>query len=152
MQCSYAYKKKNSVYIFCSLEGASHGTSNSAISPYLCSYQDFPPNRFGNEMNITGWPDCPKLKESESHEKTILPGEWFADGTYSDYPYKATIAVDGASPDNFPYVEFQPNDQESGNFADVCISSDNVVYIFCKEIPSEAITVNVYLYVEEVNS
>ena len=148
MQCSHAYRIARSKYIFCDFEGTPTGTSNSAISPYLCIYQDFPPEMNGNIENTVGWQDCPKLQESESHQKTVLVADWAADGTYTDYPYRATIPMEGATTDNFPYVEFQQQEQESGNYADVCISYDGGVYIYCKEIPSDSITVNVYLYVE----
>ena len=149
MQCSHAYRKKGSKYIYCDIEGCSHGSTNAAISPYLCIYQEFPPYMFGNEMNLAGWENCPKIKESEDRRHTVLPAEWAADVTYSDYPYRAAIAVEGATPDNFPYVEFEEPEQESGNYADVCLSYDGGVYIFCKTIPDHAITVSVYLYVEE---
>lgn len=152
MQCSHAYNKANSKYIFCDLEGEPSGTSNTAIAPYLCFYQNFPPAAGGNIMNTPGYADCPKLAESVSHQKTVLVVDWVADGTYTDYPYRAAIPMDGTTTDNFPYVEFQQNEQESGNFADVCISYEGGVYIFCKEIPSSAITVNVYLYVEDGDS
>ena len=151
MQCSHAYRKARSKYIYCDLEEAPTGTSNSAIAPYLCIYQNFPPNDGGNNENLPAWADCFKLQESASHQKTVVVGAWAADGTYTDYPYRAAIPMDGATTDNFPYVEFEQNEQESGNFADVCISYDGGVYIFCKEIPSSSITVNVYLYVEDGN-
>ena len=149
MQCSHAYRSGNSKYIFCDIEGEPTGTSNAAIAPYLCIYQDYPPYPNGNTTNTPDWATCWKLQEAESHEKTVLVADWAADGTYEDYPYRAAIPMEGATFDNFPYVEFQQNEQESGNFADVCISYDGGVYIFCKEIPSTAITVNVYLYVED---
>lgn len=150
MQCSYAYKIANSKYIFCDIEGTPTSTSsNEAIAPYLCIYQNFPPLGNGNIANTVGWQDCPKLQEAESHEKTVLVADWVADGTYEDYPYRAAIPMQGATTDNFPYVEFQQNEQESGNYADVCMSYDGGVYIFCKEIPSTAITVFVYLFIED---
>ena len=93
MQCSHAYRIARSKYIFCDFEGTPTGTSNSAIAPYLCIYQDFPPEFGGNIDNIPGWQNCPKLQSSESHEKTVLVSDWVADGTYTDYPYCAALGL-----------------------------------------------------------
>ena len=149
MQCTHAYRIAGSRFLLCDIEGDPVGISNSEIAPYLCIYQDFPPDTSGNVANIAGWESCPKLQESESHQKNVLTTDWSADDTYIDYPYSAAIPMEGATTDNFPYVEFEQNEQESGNFADVCISYEGGVYIYCKEIPSSAITVNVYLYYED---
>lgn len=151
MQCSHAYKISGSKYIFCDFEGTPSGKSNAAISPYLCFYQNFPPQSGGNIDNTAGWQGCPKLQASVNPQKTVLVADWEADGTYTDYPYRAAIPMEGATTDNFPYVEFELQEQESGNYADVCISYEGGVYIYCKEIPNYAITVNVYLYVEDGN-
>lgn len=149
MQCQYAYLKGDSRYIFCSVETKPSGTSLDDETPAMCFYQEFPPARMGNKTNTVNWEGCVKLQEAIDRRKTVLPEDWNADGTYTDYPYCAAIPMVGANPDMFPYVEFEPNEAESGNYADVSITYDGGVYIYCKEPPSTAITVTVYLYVEE---
>lgn len=149
MLCSHAYRIANSKYIYCNLEGTPIGTSLNDLSPYMCIYQKFPPNSGGNTDVTNDWVNCPKLAEYVNPRKIVLVADWQADGTYTDYPYRAAIPMAGATTDVFPYVEFETNEAESGNYADVSISYDGGVYIYCKEIPQTDIYVNVYIFVEE---
>lgn len=148
MQCSHAYNRAGNPYIFCDFEGTPTGKTNDDITPFLCIYQDFPPSGPMNIANTLNWQSCYKLQEAIDPTKTVLVSAWEADGTYTDYPYRAAIPMAGATTGNFPYVEFQQNEAESGNYADVSLSYEGGVYIFCREIPDHAITVNVYLFVE----
>lgn len=149
MQCEHAYIKGDSKYIYCNIESTPSGIDLDDTTPAMCFYQDFPPGRWGNRTLLANWSECVKLRAAIDRTKTVLPTDWAADGTYTDYPYRAAIPMTGATTDMFPYVEFQQNEAESGNYADVSITYDGGVYIYCKEPPEAAITVDVYLYVEE---
>ena len=89
-----------------------------------------------------------KLRQDNDKRKLVRVGDWLGNGTYQDYPYRATIVVSDATPDLFPYVEFEPQEAESGNFADVSATGDGVVYIYCKTIPDHNFYVTVNLYTE----
>ena len=65
---------------------------------------------------------------------------------YSDYPFMAKIPIDKATPDMFPYAEFEKEEAESGNFAMICESVSGGVLIYAKEKPAKEIKVNVSLY------
>ena len=65
---------------------------------------------------------------------------------YSDYPFMAKIPIDKATPDMFPYAEFEKEEAESGNFAMICESVSGGVLIYAKEKPAKEIKVNVALY------
>ena len=55
----------------------------------------------------------------------------------SEFPYRAEIEYNGVTEDHFVVVAFSQSDAASGQFANVCKSSDSVVYIYAKEPPSE---------------
>lgn len=149
MQCTHAYLKSDSKYIYCDIEEDPRGKTLDDTTPSMCIYQEFPPWKNGNKVNLPTWTNCEKLKAAIDRTKTVLPSEWVADGTYTDYPYRAAIPVTGATADMFPYVEFEQQEAESGNYADISTSDEGVIYIYCREIPANEITVTVYLYLEE---
>ena len=53
-----------------------------------------------------------------------------------------------ATEEIFPYVEFDQQEQESGNFADVSATYNGGVYIYAREIPDHNFWVTVNLYTE----
>lgn len=55
-----------------------------------------------------------------------------ADSTYSDYGYKGTITVTGATASMRPEVVFGLTEAMSGNYAPICESGAGVVYIYAK--------------------
>ena len=149
MECAHAYKITGSRYIYCDFEGTPHGKSLDEITPYLCFYQPFPPPfQFPVKTLLPSWIGCVKLKEEQDKRKYVRVSDWFSDGTYSDYPYRAIIPTDGATVEMFPYVEFEQPEMESGNYADVSATYDGGVYIYCKEIPDHDFYVTVNLYTE----
>lgn len=66
---------------------------------------------------------------------------WVSDTTtYTNYPFKADLAVAGATADYIPLVNFAPSEQESGNYIGAT-SGNGIVTIWCKNKPSGAITI-----------
>lgn len=55
-----------------------------------------------------------------------------ADSTYADYAYKGTIAVPGATSAMRPEVVFGLTEALSGNYAPICESGTDSVYIYAK--------------------
>ena len=78
--------------------------------------------------------------------KTVLKKDWHRIPKYKDYPYMAAIPIENATDSMFPYTEFEKNEAESGNYAEICESFNGGVYIYAKEPPDKDITVNVSLF------
>lgn len=54
------------------------------------------------------------------------------DNTYADFPYRGTILISGVTEDMRPEVIFGINEVQSGNYASVCESAKDCVYIYSK--------------------
>ena len=68
----------------------------------------------------------------------------FADDiTYANFPFRASIALQGALGSMLPEVVFSLADAASGNFAPVVESYDGGVYIYAVEKPEEDVTIPV---------
>ena len=79
--------------------------------------------------------------------------QWYDDSvqTYGDYPYKADLYIQGVTSDMVPLVNFNANDQASGNFIGAD-SGTNIITIWCKDKPSATLTIpNVVLLKEAGN-
>lgn len=149
MECSHAYTRRNDRYIYCDFEGTPVGRTLDEITPYLCIYQPFPPPSFKPvDMLLPTWTECVKLQEERNNKKYVLVSDWQADNTYLDFPYRVRIPVSGATTDMFPYVEFEQQEQESGNFADVSATYNGGVYIYARTIPDHNFWVAVNIYQE----
>lgn len=71
----------------------------------------------------------------------IPTSAWAADTTYSQYPYRATIAASGVTANHYCEVVFSLNDAVSGYFAPICESIANGIYIYATAIPLATITI-----------
>lgn len=87
---------------------------------------------------------------SESNTKTIsldnvkiAVNAWKLDDSPTkspDYPYTAPATIPGMTENYIPDVVFGITDAISGNYAPVCKSAADSVYIYAKEIPETEIT------------
>ena len=71
----------------------------------------------------------------------VATSAWASDTTYTDYPYRASIVIDGCTANHIPEVTFALSDATSGNFAPITETYDGGVYIYAAEVPSEAMTI-----------
>ena len=71
----------------------------------------------------------------------VATSAWASDTTYTDYPYRASIVIDGCTANHIPEVTFALADATSGNFAPITETYDGGVYIYAIEQPSEAMTI-----------
>ena len=71
----------------------------------------------------------------------VATSAWVSDTTYTDYPYRASIVIDGCTANHIPEVTFALSDATSGNFAPITETYDGGVYIYAIEQPSEAMTI-----------
>ncbi len=61
--------------------------------------------------------------------------------TYTDFPYRAAVALSGVTASMVPEVIFDVTDALSGVFAPVAHSYDGGVYLYAAEQPSAAVTI-----------
>ena len=71
----------------------------------------------------------------------VATSAWVSDTTYTDYPYRASIVIDGCTANHIPEVTFALSDATSGNFAPITETYDGGVYIYAIQQPSEAMTI-----------
>ena len=84
-------------------------------------------------------------KKRSGKSITVLNEDWKRESIYKDYPFRAAIMKKGTTEDMFPYVEFEQQEAESGNYAEICESFNGGVYIFAKRKPDKDINVKVKL-------
>ena len=74
---------------------------------------------------------------------SVAAASFVSDATYQDYPYRAAVALTGATATMRPDVCFGLTDAASGIFAPVADSYAGGVYLYATEQPSAAITIPV---------
>lgn len=73
--------------------------------------------------------------------QTIATSAWASDTTYTEYPYRASVALPSITAVSFVEIVFSPADATSGNFAPVCDTYAGGVYLYAKAVPDAAITI-----------
>ena len=63
------------------------------------------------------------------------------DGGYTDFPYRASVELEGVTPGMVPEVIFGVENAASGNFAPVAESYEGGIYLYAAEIPEVALTI-----------
>ena len=80
----------------------------------------------------------PVIKE----ENVVVTTELFvADETYSDYPFRADIALADALAEHVPSVNFGLEQCESGNYAPVASAGNGYVRIYAKAVPESGFVI-----------
>lgn len=67
--------------------------------------------------------------------KTVAKANFVSDNTYTDYPYRAAITVNGVTTDMIPEIIFDLSDAISGNYSPVAQTYDGGVYIYAVSPP-----------------
>lgn len=67
--------------------------------------------------------------------KTVAKANFVSDNTYTDYPYRAAITVNGVTTDMIPEIIFDVSDATSGNYSPVAQTYDGGVYIYSASPP-----------------
>ena len=71
----------------------------------------------------------------------ILSGSFLSDTTFEDYPYKSDITLIGVTESDYANVIFSLSDVQSKNYAPVCITGENIVSIYAKEVPESDVLI-----------
>lgn len=104
------------------------------------------PRKIGN-ASFDGSEDVPidsmGVQPASLYLQNVLVGaaSWADDTTYSDYPYRSAIAIDGVSAENYAEATYAPAEQSSGNYAGVVDTYDGGVYVYAKALPPADITI-----------
>lgn len=84
--------------------------------------------------------------------QTVASSAWASDSTYSDYPYRASIALSGVTANHVPSVNFNSSDALSGKLSPVSESYDGGVYIYATEALTEAVSVGSVTCIKAVSA
>lgn len=81
---------------------------------------------------------------------SVAANDWVDDNTYTDYPYRAAIAISGVTATgNYAEVTFAVEQATSGNYAPVCNTYNGGVYIYSQV--NTSIVIPSILILEVVN-
>lgn len=75
---------------------------------------------------------------------------WEADSTYSDFQFRAAIALSGVTANDYVSVVLAPDDSLSGNFAPVATSYDGGVYLYATEQPNTQLIIQTIVCIKAV--
>ena len=81
------------------------------------------------------------LKKLMFTNTTVAAASFVSDATYTDYPYRAAVALTGVISGMVPEVIFGLDDAISGTFAPIADSYNGGVYIYANSAPASAITI-----------
>ena len=71
---------------------------------------------------------------------TVGTSAWAEDTTYTDYPYRANVALSGVDSTMFPDVVIDETDKGKYEFASSSDSYDGGVHLYASSIPEDAVT------------
>ena len=81
--------------------------------------------------------------------KSVAASAFKADSTYSDYPYRAAVALSGITATWTLYVMFSETDAETGIFSRNANSYAGGVYIYASEVPAAVVVIDEIICIEE---
>lgn len=108
-------------------------TINSQFQAFLASIEQ--------ELNDLQAGVAVELRKLMFQNTTVATSAFVADATYTDYPYRASVALAGAISGMIPEVIFGLEDAISGTFAPVAESYNGGIYIYANGVPSANITI-----------
>lgn len=73
--------------------------------------------------------------------KVVAKSDFTSDNTYADYPYRASIAINGVTTDMIPEIIFDVADAISGNYSPVAQTYNGGVYIYAASPPDNNLTI-----------
>lgn len=72
---------------------------------------------------------------------SVSTASFVSNATYTNWPYRAAVALTGVTADMVPDVVFAPDDATGGVLAPVAACYAGGVYLYAKSVPSAAMTV-----------
>lgn len=80
---------------------------------------------------------------------TVLTGDWSYDGTFANYPYKASISNSSVTANHTPFVVFSQECASLGIYAQVAEATSGSITIYASEIPSSSTVINTIVLIKE---
>ena len=82
-----------------------------------------------------------ELKKLAFYNTTVSASAFIDDTTYSDFPFRASVALTGVLESMIPDIMLTLEDATSGNFAPVCECYNGGVYLYAASVPDADITI-----------
>lgn len=82
-----------------------------------------------------------EFKKLQFNNTSINAANFVADTAYEEYPYQATVALEGVIESMIPEVIFGIADAIGGNFAPVAETYNGGIYIYAAEIPEASVVI-----------
>ena len=73
--------------------------------------------------------------------KVVAKADFTSDNTYTDYPYRAAIAINGVTINMIPEIIFDVADAIGGNYSPVAQTYNGGVYIYAESPPDNNLTI-----------
>lgn len=86
-----------------------------------------------------------ELKKLQFNNVSVAVSKFVADATYEDYPFRASVALEGVLDSMIPEVVFSLLDATSGLFAPIAETYNGGVYLYASDKPEGNITVPVII-------
>lgn len=96
-----------------------------------------------NSENISNLQENKQDKNIYFTNISVPANTWLSDNTYPDYPYKATITLNGIDATMIPTMTFGMNESLSGNYSTICNTVINGLEVWSKV--AESITIPVIM-------
>lgn len=82
-----------------------------------------------------------ELKKLAFYNTAVSASAFIADTTYTDFPFRASVALTGVLESMIPDIMLALEDTTSGNFAPVCECYNGGVYLYAASAPDADITI-----------
>ena len=82
-----------------------------------------------------------ELKKLAFYNTTVSASAFIDDTTYTDFPFRASVALTGVLESMIPDIMLTLEDATSGNFAPVCECYNGGVYLYAASVPDADITI-----------
>ena len=86
-----------------------------------------------------------ELKKLQFNNVSVNVADFVADTTYEDFPFRATVPLEGVLESMIPEIIFSLADATSGLFAPVAESYNGGVYLYASDLPEANVTVPVII-------
>lgn len=87
-----------------------------------------------------------ELKKLQFNNVSVSMADFVTDTTYEDYPFRASVALEGVIETMIPEVIFSLADSTSGLFAPVAESYNGGVHLYASDLPEADVTVPVIIF------
>jgi len=121
----------------CGIVTESVGIDTSAMNAQFESLLTSIQSELAEIESSTGF----EMAKKQFNDVSVAKNKFVSNGTYEDYPYRASVTLTGVISSMIPQVVFGCVDAASANFAPVAEAYNGGVYIYAADVPDGAITI-----------